>query len=38
MMCDGTNEIIKDAPIEISGNNLLITPILNYIKYLGKPI
>lgn len=31
-------EIIKDVPLEFSGDKVFLLPILNHIKYLGKPI
>jgi hypothetical protein len=36
--CFGQKELIKDAPVQFAGRNLLLVPILNHIKYLGKPI
>jgi len=36
--CLGQKELIKDVPIEYAGDKVLLVPILNHIKYLGKPI
>jgi len=36
--CLGQKELIKDVPIEWQGQDILLVPILNHIKYLGKPI
>lgn len=36
--CLGTKEIIKDAPLHYKGENVLLIPILEHIKYLRKPI
>ena len=36
--CFDTKELIKDVPIEFDDENVLLTPILKHIKYLGKPI
>jgi len=29
---------VKDVPLKFSGDKVLLNPILNYIKYIGKPI
>jgi hypothetical protein len=34
----GEKELIKDVPLEYEGDQVLLVPILNHIKYLGKPI
>jgi hypothetical protein len=36
--CFNQRELIKDVPLEFSGDKVLLLPILNHIKYLGKPI
>jgi|DEB0MinimDraft_12_1074336.scaffolds.fasta_scaffold89373_2 hypothetical protein len=36
--CFGQKELIKDVPLEFEGEKVLLVPILNHIKYLGKPI
>ena len=36
--CFNQRELIRDVPLQFSGEQLLLLPILNHIKYLGKPI
>lgn len=36
--CLGQRELVKDVPLKFSGDKVLLNPILNYIKYIGKPI
>ena len=30
--------MIKDVPLKFSGDKILLNPILNHIKFIGKPI
>lgn len=38
LICPDEKELIKDVPLKYDGSNVLLVPILDHIKKLGKPI